>query len=537
MKNCQHLAEDLLAALPDALVLVQAGRLTWCNPAGRRLLGGAAADQDEAQDLARLLPPECLAWLAGTVDDSLQETRLHRLDGRELDVEIRATVLAGGAGERLLVVRPTPPARRRLRLERAIGQITQALIQATDVPAFLEAVCRILAEEGTYPLVWIGVADAGAEGGCLLAARAHDGRVDPLSLGVLWQPAVPSEGDPEVMPPGVGVAPLGSGTMPVDATAGPDWRCVAAALGCTASATLRLVDGWGESKDVLVLCSREADPFPEAERLQMAELSGELAFGLRSLRLRTAHAETESAMHALRHEFQQILEWQVASQTAAAIAHEIGQPLSAVTTFGEAALRLLDDIQPRPDRLARAVEGMAVQAERAGHVVRELMDFLRHAEGSQEVVDPLDLLQGVAPLVRASQGAHLAIDLVAPAGLGPVWANRLQIEKVLLNLLRNAADALEAAGQRGRDFRVAVEMSQNESHLRLCVVDRGPGVDPAIAGRVFEPFFTTKTRGIGMGLALSRALVEGQGGRLWHEPETGGGARFCFSLPLGRTGA
>jgi signal transduction histidine kinase len=117
-------------------------------------------------------------------------------------------------------------------------------------------------------------------------------------------------------------------------------------------------------------------------------------------------------------------------------------------------------------------------------------------------------------------------------GLKAVRGNRLQIEKVLMNLLGNGMDAMREAGLKGRDAGMTVCLAADGDMARVTVSDLGPGLDAAIAHRIFEPFFTTKAKGIGMGLAISRALVEAQGGRLWHEPAPGAGATFHFTVPF-----
>lgn len=532
---------QLLASLPDAILVIEEGCLAWANPAAWRLLGAPTPMLPGELCLADLFQDACLTRLGVFLENLDRDfpfslkTRIWRLDGSNLEVEIRASLVdraADGIEDRhgifLLSVRDgvttgwdQSDERHSKRAERAAGRINQALIHSDDEGGFLEESCRILVEDAGFPLVWIGVRDLIAERGGRLAALTECGEHDPARLGVTWSPATSVE-----------ETDLSTRVQRDLSQARDGWLLEAHHRGCTACACLPLTDARGDVFGRLVLCTRGADPFPAEELAQLETLAGELAFALRTLRLRSSHAETQAAMSALRNEFQQILEWQVASQTAAAIAHEIGQPLNAVTTFGEAALRLLEEIEPRPVKLARAVEGMAAQAERAGHVVRELMDFLRHKEATLEDVNLHELVRGAVSMAQASLSVVGRISVEEEPGLRPVRVNRLQVEKVLLNLIANAMDAMTEAGLRGREAGMVLRMDESDGKARITVADQGPGLEPAIASHVFEPFFTTKARGIGMGLAISRALVEAQGGKLWHEYLPGHGAIFHFTLPF-----
>lgn len=415
------------------------------------------------------------------------------------------------------------------RTERAIGHINQALLHATDEAGFLDEVCRIVVEDCGHAMIWIGIAeqDEGRTVRPIAHAGFEQGYLD--TLRITWADSERGRG-----PTGAAIRtgqPCYCRNMAEDDNFSP-WRAEALKRGYASSAAFPLRDARGGVIGALSIYSREIDPFTAEETDLLGVLAGDLAFGMRTLRLRAEHAEAESTMVALRGEFQQLLEWQVASQTVAAIAHEVGQPLNAVTTFGEAALMLLENISPRPQKLAQAVQGMAVQAERAGHVLRELMQFLRHSEATMDGFDLDDLVRCAVALARADRSRIGRITLIGMPDLGPVWGNRLQIEKVLLNLIFNGMDAMRDAGLSGKDAGMTVILARDGDKARVTVSDMGPGIEQMNAQRIFEPFFSSKAKGIGMGLSISRALVEAHGGRLWLDPSSDQGATFHFTIPF-----
>jgi len=246
----------------------------------------------------------------------------------------------------------------------------------------------------------------------------------------------------------------------------------------------------------------------------------------------SARRRQEAALKALRAEMEELLKLQVASQTAAAIAHELNQPLNALASYADAALRLLQAGNPAPGKVQRAVEGGAAQAQRAGQVVRELLHFFQRRDTPIESIDLKQAIDRALAVVESSGvgGLDASVDL-APA-LPPVQASRLQIEKVLVNLVCNGADAMRAAGVSPQSITITVRAAAEHDMAQVTVCDAGPGLSEEAARRVFTPFYTTKPSGIGMGLAVSRALVEANGGRLWTEPAPGRGGIFHFTLPF-----
>lgn len=232
-----------------------------------------------------------------------------------------------------------------------------------------------------------------------------------------------------------------------------------------------------------------------------------------------------------RGEMEMVHKQQVAAQTAAAIAHDLNQPLVAISAYSEVARRNLKDGITDPDKLARAIEGCFEQAQRAGQTLHQLLDFLHNGEDQYAPMDIGDAVREVIAFAESSGYGRFRPVLDLEGGLRPVLANRVQIQKVLDNLLRNGIDAMREAAVANPVIAVTVRTMAERNMAQVTVQDNGPGLDPDMARRVFEPFFTTKSEGIGLGLAISRTLVQAHGGQLWADRDGRPGAAFHFTLP------
>lgn len=220
-----------------------------------------------------------------------------------------------------------------------------------------------------------------------------------------------------------------------------------------------------------------------------------------------------------------------AGELAAALAHELNQPLAAIATFSEACLQLLQRGIANPEKLRDNITQIATQAERAGHTIRELRAFLTKGDSAKAAVDLNDLARTACDLVAAEarrRGVRLVPDF-APS-LPPARAASVHIEHVLVNLLQNAIEAIRGADMAQGVVTVSTRAPTDRT-LHVSVHDTGPGLDAKTLQRIFEPFYTTKTEGLGMGLAISRSIIEAHGGKLWADAPEGGGATFHFTLP------
>jgi len=248
----------------------------------------------------------------------------------------------------------------------------------------------------------------------------------------------------------------------------------------------------------------------------------------------TVRQATEERLHQSEADLNQALRLAAAGEMAQALAHELNQPLSALTNYAQASRMMLGDLDRHRHLLADTLNKIADEASRAGQVIRHLREFFRGGTVHMEPCRVAELVEeGVAPLRKRADrfGIELSIDY-AP-GLPIISADRVQIATVLLNLVGNAIDALRKTTQ--SDKRIQINVSQlPEQMIRICVQDNGPGIAPEIQGRLFQPFATSKPEGMGLGLAISRTLIEAHGGSL--DLAHSHPARFCFSLPVENAG-
>ncbi len=240
----------------------------------------------------------------------------------------------------------------------------------------------------------------------------------------------------------------------------------------------------------------------------------------------------EQKLQEQRAEMEALFKQQVVSQTVSAIAHELNQPLAAISAYSEVALHALSNDTSSSYNLKRALEGCVEQAQRAGNSLHELLAFLQKGELVTERFDLNNVVKEALNIAKSDGygGFHPVLQL--EQNMPDVLGNQIQVQKVLVNLLRNAVEAMRGAGVLTSAITITVRTNTDINMAHVTVQDSGPGLDPETAKRVFEPFFTTKPTGIGMGLAISRALTETNGGQLWLEPNTKSGAAFHFTLPF-----
>ncbi len=244
----------------------------------------------------------------------------------------------------------------------------------------------------------------------------------------------------------------------------------------------------------------------------------------------TERHEAEQRLHELQLELLHASRLSAMGQMAAALAHELNQPLGAATNFLSAARLALKS--NRPDAAVRAlarIERAAEQTVRAGAILGRLRSFVTRGETEKQITSAPELLEDAVALALVGvkdRSLRLRFDFAPDAR--PILADRIQIQQVVFNLVRNALEATE--GRTPREIIVAARAA-TAMELEISVADTGPGIagDPEAA---FQPFATTKSTGMGLGLSICRAIVEAHGGRLWAEPRPDGGAVFRFTLPI-----
>ena len=242
--------------------------------------------------------------------------------------------------------------------------------------------------------------------------------------------------------------------------------------------------------------------------------------------------EKENQSHWRRHETESLLKQQIAMHTASAIAHEINQPLAAISAYSEVALHSLQNTNINSDSLHRALEGCVAQAQRAGDTLHELMNFLNQRELTVEATDINQLIKASIEIAKKDGYSGFKPLLHLDKKMPPVLCSPLQIQKVILNLLRNAIDALQGAKASATDITIKVQNDKKNNMALITVQDSGPGFAEEASKNIFKPFFTSKQKGIGMGLVISRSLIEANGGKLWHDPNADRGAIIHFTLPF-----
>jgi len=217
-------------------------------------------------------------------------------------------------------------------------------------------------------------------------------------------------------------------------------------------------------------------------------------------------------------------------EIASSIAHELNQPLAAISSYVLGALRRLRAGRAEPQELAGALEQAGEQAERAGQIIRRVRDFVQLR---QPVLAALDLnalaARAASAAAREAERSGVRIELQQTPGLPPAQADEVMIEQVILNLVRNAMDAMGSGVGAVQSVEIITSRGERGA-LKVTIADRGPGVAAEIAGRLFEPFYTSKADGMGLGLNICRSIVEFHGGRLWTTPREGGGAEFHFTV-------
>lgn len=283
----------------------------------------------------------------------------------------------------------------------------------------------------------------------------------------------------------------------------------------------------------VVLTFTDITPLKQAEqelRLLTGELEQRVAQCTQGFEAETRERRRAEEQLRLRQaELAHLHRLYTAGEMAAAFAHELNQPLAAIASYSDAGLIKLQRGEIDRDQLAGSLELIAAQAQRAGRIIRELLTFLSKTETFKTSVDVNALVHSAVELMQPEAMTHgISIRHHLSEGMRTVLAEAIHIEHVLVNLLRNAIDAIRDAALKGGVVTVETDVT-DQGMVRISVHDTGPGIDARAVEQLFKPFHTTKPQGLGMGLAISSSIVEAHGGRIWAEP--GNGGVFRFTLP------
>jgi two-component system sensor kinase FixL len=249
----------------------------------------------------------------------------------------------------------------------------------------------------------------------------------------------------------------------------------------------------------------------------------------------TERQETEARLQELQSELLHMSRLTAMGEMASALAHELNQPLSAIANYLRGSRRLLEAASGTPANVMDALAKAGDQALRAGDIIRRLRDFVSRGEterSTESVVKMVEEASALALLGSRERGILVRYRLDQGADL--VLADKVQIQQVLVNLLRNGCDAMEDSER--KELTISSRRVDDDM-VEISVSDTGSGIDPAVAEKLFQPFITTKAQGMGVGLSISRNIIESQRGRIWTEPNPGGGAIFRFTLQLANSEA
>jgi two-component system sensor kinase FixL len=250
----------------------------------------------------------------------------------------------------------------------------------------------------------------------------------------------------------------------------------------------------------------------------------------------TARKLAEQEALVLRQEISHAGRVSMMGQLASALAHEINQPLGAILRNTEAAELFLRHEAPDLDEIRAILADIRSDDERAGAVIDRMRALLQRHSLEARRLDVRDLIGDVAALVRVdAEARHIRLDVDVADEVPPIRGDRVHLQQVLLNLVLNGMDALNPTNRDARGVAISARTS-GAGTVELAVEDVGDGIPAGAFLRLFDPFFTTKPQGMGMGLAISRTIIEAHGGRIWAENRTSGGAAFRFTLPAWEKG-
>ncbi len=273
---------------------------------------------------------------------------------------------------------------------------------------------------------------------------------------------------------------------------------------------------------------RDGSTFPMELAVGEARVNGNRFFTgfVRDL---TERRDQELRLQELQSELVHVSRLTAMGEMASALAHEINQPLSALVSYMKGSVTLLEQPQPDLGKLRAALDRAGDQALRAGDIIKRLREFVAKGETEHTLEDPAELLEEASALALVGvRDRDVRVDLRLARDIGRVIVDKVQIQQVALNLIRNAIDAMTEAPPRRLEIALCAEDADT---IRISVSDSGPGLDPAVRDRLFQPFVTTKPAGLGVGLSICRTIIEAHGGRIWAEDNEGRGAVFVFTLP------
>ncbi len=377
-------------------------------------------------------------------------------------------------------------------------------------PFYTSQVARLIAGSARVPIYVLGggAIGTGALGGAVVDPSKLGAEAADLAMRIL------AGTSPSDLPIDV----QATGTLMVDWRALQRWKINPSRLPADCVVRFRPESLWDEHKGLII-----------AAVLVILAQAATIA-GLLAQRAHRRRAEAE--LQAQRAELAHVTRVSTMGQLASALAHELNQPLAAILRNAEAAELFLKRENPDLEEIRAILADIRKDDQRAGDVIERMRSFLKRRRLQSSTLNLSELLEETVALARpdaATKQVRLTLDL--PAHLPQIKGDRIHLQQVLLNLLLNGMDALSASAD--EDKWVAVRAAQNaDGTVEVAVADNGSGIPADKASRIFEPFFTTKTHGLGMGLAISRTIIEAHSGKIRAENNPTKGATFRFTLPI-----
>lgn len=238
----------------------------------------------------------------------------------------------------------------------------------------------------------------------------------------------------------------------------------------------------------------------------------------------------EEALRKSQAEMAHVTRLMTMGELATSIAHEINQPLSAIVNNGSACLRWLAADPPNLGEANEAAKRIVRDGSRAGEIISRIRAFLQKTDAPKVRMDINQIIEEVVVLTQSeARGSGVTLRVELADDLPPVSVDRVQLQQVILNLMVNGIEATASTNGQPRELIVS-SRRQESDHVLVAIQDSGIGIDDEDLDKIFDAFYTTKSEGMGMGLAISRSIVEDHGGRLWAEPNGGSGATFQFTI-------
>ncbi len=273
---------------------------------------------------------------------------------------------------------------------------------------------------------------------------------------------------------------------------------------------------------------KDGSTFPMELAVGEAQVGSEKLFTgfIRDL---TERRSQERRMQELQSELVHVSRLTAMGEMASSLAHELNQPLSAITSYLRGAATLLKGEPVDKDRIRDALDRSSNQALRAGDIIKRLREFVAKGETQQTLENPATLIEEAAALALVgAREQGVRVSLRCDRELPDVIVDKIQIQQVALNLIRNGIEAMETTSRR----ELAIDAKRNGEFALFSVTDTGSGISPEIAEHLFQPFITSKANGMGVGLSICRTIIEAHGGRISARPNEGGGTVFEFTLPF-----